>query len=111
LELSFADARVQDLCSRQDALVNAYGAALSRKICCRLALLAAAPTLACIPMDPPIGLRSLGQPGRFAVAVGSTHHLLFEAYSKETAAMTDFAQISTVMIIGLVPHASTKAGQ
>ena len=109
MKLSFVDAKVKYLCSSRDALVNAYGAALARKICCRLALLAAAPTLACVPVDLPVGLKRVGGHGRFAVAVGTTCNLEFEILPKESSAMSDLSQISKLRIIGLVPIRSAKA--
>ena len=109
MELSFADAKVRSLCSSRGALVNEYGAALTRKICCRLAMLAAAPMLACVPMALPVGLTRLGNQGRFAVALGATHHLVFQTLPKETAAMADLSQISKLQIIGVVTLPPAKA--
>jgi hypothetical protein len=109
LKLSFADATVQDLCSSRVALVNEYGSALSHKICCKLAVLAAAPTLACVPSALPVGLRRVGDMGRFAVAVGTTHRLEFYTLPKETSEMSDLSQIFKLQIIGLVANSSAKA--
>lgn len=111
MELSFADARVQDLCSSQDALVKEYGAALARKICCRLALLVAAPSLACVPMTLPIGLTRIGTEGRFSVALGVTHQLEFQGLIRETAVMTDLSQISNLLITGLVARPAATAAR
>ena len=109
MKLSFADARVQDLCSSRDALVIEYGAALARKICCRLALLMAAPTLACVPEALPVGLMRVAGQGRFAVAVGGTHSLEFYTLPKETSDMLDPSQVSMLLIIGVVANPSAKA--
>jgi hypothetical protein len=109
LKLSFVDAKVLDLCSSRDALVREYGSALARKICCRLALLVAAPTLACVPLAPPVGLMRVGSQGRFAVAVGAGHSLEFYTLPKETLEMSDLSQISKLLIIGLFANRSAKA--
>lgn len=109
MELSFADAKVQDLFSSRDALVNEYGAALAWKICCRLALLKAAPSLACVPTALPVGLMRVGGYGRFVVAVGANHSLEFYALPKETSEMSDLSQTSKLLIIGLVANPSAKA--
>jgi hypothetical protein len=101
LELSFSDAQVRDLCSSQAALARTFGAEVARKICCRVAVLVAAPTLAQVPSSPPVGLRRLTNPGRFAVAIGVTHRLVFQPLTKETKTMSDLAQISRVMIVGI----------
>lgn len=101
MELSFEDAQLQVLCSSQDALAKEFGAAVARKICCRLAVLVAAPTLAQVPSSPPIGLRSLRDAGSFAVAVGETHRLVFQPLTKETSEMSDLSQITRLLIIGL----------
>lgn len=109
MKLSFADAQVQDLCSSRDALVKAYGATLARTICCRIALLLAAPTLACVPQARPVGLIRVDERGRFAVAVGLTHRLEFYPLPKETSVMSDLSRISQLLILGLVANPSTKA--
>lgn len=111
LELSFADASFQDLCSRRDALARAYGTALTKTICCRFAVLTGAPTLEQVPMGLPIGLTRLDQEGTYTVAVGATHRLIFKALPKETAAMNDLSQITKLLVIGLEPNPSAKAGQ
>jgi hypothetical protein len=113
LELSFADAKVQDLFSCRNALVREYGAALARKICCRLSVLAAAPSLASVPVGLPIGLDPTDDRGRFAVAVGPNHRLEFLALpispSKEITAMPDLSRVSKLLIIGLVGVPIAKA--
>ena len=109
LKLRFADAQVQDLFSSRAALVNAYGSALAQRICCKLAVLTAAPTLACLPTSFPIGLTRLGGDGRFAVAVGATRRLEFYTLPKETSEMSDLSQISKLQIIGLVASPALKA--
>ncbi len=111
MELSFADASFQDLCSRRDLLVRAYGAALTKTICCRFAVLTAAPTLEQVPIGLPVGLTRLDPAGTYAVAVGATHRLLFQALPKETDTMIDLSQISKLLVVGLEPNPSTKAGQ
>lgn len=111
MKLSFADAKVQDLCSSRAALVNEYGSALARKICCRLAVLEAAPTFACVPLGFPIGLVRAGDHGRFGVAVGATHRLEFYTLPKETSEMSDLSQITKLLIIGLIANPSAKAVQ
>ena len=109
MKLSFVDSKVQDLCSCRAALENEYGSALARKICCRLAGLVAAPTLAWVPLALPVGLIRVDGRGRFAVAVGATHSLEFYTLPKETSEMSDLSQISKLLIIGLVENPAAKA--
>lgn len=111
MELCFTDAKVRDLCSSQDALAHEYGEALARRICCKLAFLEAAPTLACVPSELPIGLIRIGDQGRYAVALGATHHLVFQAFPKETAAMADLAKISKLLIVGFGIGPAAKAAR
>lgn len=110
LELSFADASFQDLCSRRDALMRAYGAALAKTLCCRFAVLTSAPTLDCVPIDLPVGLKCLDHVGNYAVSVGATHRLIFQALPKETATMNELSRISQLLVIALEPRTSEKAG-
>ncbi len=110
MELSFADALFQDLCSRRDALVREYGPALTKTLCCRFAVLTAATSLEQVPMGLPVGLTRLDRAGTYAVAVGATHRLIFQALPKETAAMIDLSRITKLLVIGLEPNPSTKAG-
>lgn len=109
LELSFADVQVQDLCSSQSSLARTFGADVARRICCRLAVLLAAPTLAHVPSAPPVGLRRLADPGQFAVAIGLTHRLVFDPLPKETKTMSDLTQISRVLILGIEANSHAAA--
>lgn len=111
MELSFADASFQDLCSRRDALLRAYGTALTTTICCRFAVLTAATTLGQVPMGLPVGLTRLDHAGIYAVAVGKTHRLILQALPKEAAAMNDLSKISKLLVIGLELNSSAKASQ
>lgn len=111
MELSFVDARVQDLCSSQDALARRFGAAIARKICCRLAVLVAAPTLAQVPSSPPIGLSRFADAGRLAVAVGPTHCLVLQPLPQETATMSDLTQITRVLILGIEANSSAAVAR
>lgn len=111
LDLSFSDARIRDLCCSKSALVRAFGDELARKIICRLAVLAAAPSLADVPMGPPVGLMRLATRGNLSVAVGADHHIFFQTIPVEAAQDTDFSLISKLLIIGPVPVRAAKARQ
>ena len=109
LELSFDDAKVRDLFCKREALVKEYGAALAKTICCRLAILSSAPSLAEVPVVRPVGLTPFGDRGQFAVAVGPTCQLVLQPLSVETVAMNHPSRISKLMIVGLVQRPSGRA--
>lgn len=111
MDLSFSDVRIRDLFCSKSALVDAFGAELARKIICRLAVLAAAPSLADVPVGPPVGLTRLSMKGSFSVALGADHHLLFQTIPVETAEDTDFLLISKLLIMGPEPVRTAKARQ
>lgn len=66
----------------------------------------AAPTLAQVPSSLPIGLCRVADAGRFAVAVGLTHRLVFQPLSQETTTMSDLTQITCVLILGIETNSS-----
>lgn len=109
MQLNFSDAKIQDLCCNQSALLREFGSGLARKIACRLAVLAAAPTLADVPVGLPVGLVPGARQGSFSVALGSKHHLLFQAIPVEAATGTGIPLISKLLIIGPVPGPAPKA--
>lgn len=109
LELSFSDAKVRDLYCSQSGLAGEFGAELARKICCRLALLTAAPSLGDVPADFPVALAARDAPGCFSVALGPSHRLLFQAIPMEGAKMSELSHISRLLIIGLVAVSALKA--
>lgn len=109
MELSFSDARVRDLYCSQSGLALEFGADLARKICCRLAHLAAAPSLADVSADFPVALAARDARGRFSVAIGPSHRLLFEAIPMEGARMSELSHISRLLIIGVVAVSAQKA--
>ncbi|MEO6298266.1 MAG: hypothetical protein ABIV25_09050 [Paracoccaceae bacterium] len=102
MELNFSDTKVRDLCCSHGALVAKFGAVLARKICCRLALLAAARSLADVPAAFPVGLLARDTQGRFSVALGPSQYLLFQVILMEGAKMSDLSLIAKVQIIGVV---------
>lgn len=73
-------------------------------------MLMAAPTLACVPIALPVGLMRVGSQGRFAVAVGAAHRLVFDALPKETSAMVDLSQITRLLIIRVAGTPAAEAG-
>ncbi len=111
MELSFSDAKVRNLCCTRSILVATFGAVLARKICCRLALLSAAPSLADVPVDFPVALAAADAQGRFSVALGQSHHILFQAMPMEGAKMSDLSHISKVQIIDLFSTSEPEARQ
>ncbi len=111
MDLSFPDAKIRGLCCSKSALVHEFGAELARKISCRLAVLAAAPSLANVPVGPPVGLTRLAMKGSFSVALGADHQLLFQTIPVEAAEDTEFSLILKLLIIGPEPVRTAKDRQ
>ncbi|TXH47364.1 MAG: hypothetical protein E6Q92_00725 [Burkholderiaceae bacterium] len=109
LDIFFANSRDRDLCSSRDALVQRYGAVLARIICCRLSVLAAAPSLADVPAAPPVNLTPAAEPGCYVVAIGRSHFLLFQPSPASTDEGANPSSISKLLIIGLLPVPTKKA--
>lgn len=103
VELTFSDAGVRDLCCCRASLKRQYGAEVARRICCRLSVLAAAPSLAHLPSSPPIALSHLDGKGLFAVALGADYQLRFRAAVPKGRQFTDLSTIVEVLIIGPTP--------
>lgn len=108
MELSFSDTKIRDLCCNRSALVREFGAELARKIACRLALLAAAPSLADVPGGLPVGLAPLARQGSFSVTLGPKHLLLFQASPAEVGNGANLSDISKLLIMGPVPVPTPK---
>lgn len=103
MELTFLDAGVRDLCCCRADLKRQYGAEVARKICCRLSVLAAAPSLAHLPPDPPIALSHIDGKGLFAVALSADYQLRFRAAVPKGRQLSDLSTIVEILIIGPTP--------
>jgi len=110
VDICFADEEIQHLYCCRGKLVQKFGAELTRKICCRLSILAAAPCLADVPTSPPIHLAAMDGKGTFSVALDPAHRLQFSAPAGSGRAH-DLSKVVTVLITGLisVPIAKGKA--
>lgn len=103
MEITFSDAKVRDTYCSRSILVREFSVEIARMICCRLAVLAAAQSLAQIPSAPPVGLMAVDRAGTFSVSLGSRHALVFEAIASGAAHAGDVSAISEIRIIGAKP--------
>lgn len=107
MDITFSDEKVRGLCCSSAGLARMFGIDLAKKICCRLSMLYAAPSLDHVPIPPPISL-SLDGKGTFSVALGTTHHLLFRVPTLKSGRVDELSKISKIEIIGPAQVASAK---
>lgn len=107
MEICFSDEQVRDLCCSRQNLVRRFGAEIARKVCCRLSMLSAAPSLAAVPTSPPVSLTAVDGKGLFHVALGAAHVLALRALPPESARGGDLARITEIQIAG--PTNATSA--
>lgn len=100
MEICFSDEHVRDLCCSRQNLVRRFGAEIARKVCCRLSMLSAAPSLAVVPTVPPVSLAAVDRKGLFHVAIGAAHVLVLRAFPLEAARTGDLARITEIQIVG-----------
>jgi hypothetical protein len=110
VEITFVDRNIRDLCCSHANVVRKFGAKLARKICCRLSMLAAAPSLAHVPVSPPISLARLDS-RTFSVALGASHQLIFRAASPRPTQVGSLSQISEIHMVGPTPVPAKKGKQ
>lgn len=80
MEISFSDRQLQSLFNDYQKLKATFGGKMAAAIALRLSMLAGAPRLSSIPVDPPIGLRRLSpKRPRFAVSLAGSGSLRFRA--------------------------------
>ena len=103
MKITFSDGRVRDIYCSRSILVREFGVETARKICCRLAVLAAAQSLSQIPSSPPVGLMAVDRTGTFSVSLGAHYALVFEAIASGAAQAGDVSAISEIRIIGATP--------
>ncbi len=108
VEICFSDEHVRDLCCSRHNLVRRFGAEIGRKICCRLSMLSAAPSLAMVPTVPPVGLTAVDRKGLYHVAVGAAHVLVLRAFPLEAARAGDLTRITEIQIIGPTDATAAK---
>lgn len=108
MEITFSDPKVRDLCCSKAELVRRFGATLAKKICCRLSVLSAAPSLADVPSTLPIGLTRVNGHGDFSVALGVEHRLLFQGVPLDAARAGELARINQIQIVGSAPVLAVK---
>lgn len=103
MKLIFADTDVRDLCCCRKNLVERFSVEFAKKICSRLSMLAAASSLAEIPVSLPIGLSPVDEHEMFSVALGIDHRLLFQIASANAAHAHDLSKVLKIRIIGPIP--------
>lgn len=101
MEISFDNPRIRDLLSCQQSIVAMFGNELARLICCRFALLRAAPSLAHVPIAPPIALIVSPKEGLCSVALGRGARLDFRPYAAKRSLAKNLLAISEIEIIGV----------
>lgn len=108
MEISFDNAEIRDLLCCQQSIVARFGNQLARLICCRLAVLRAAPSLDQIPTAPPIGLVVSAKDGLCSVALGGLARLDFRPYAAKRVLAKNLPAISEIEIVGVSLIADTK---
>lgn len=101
MEISFDNPRTRDLLSCRQSIVSGFGNELAKLICCRFALLRAAPSLAYVPTSHPISLIVSAKEGLCSVALGRSARLNFRPYPPKRAFAKDLPAISEIEIIGV----------
>lgn len=101
MEISFDNPETRDLLCCQRSIVARFGNQLARLICCRLAVLRAAPSLAHIPTAPPIGLVVSAKDGLCSVALGRLGRLDFRPYAAKRVLAKNLPAISEIEIVGV----------
>lgn len=101
VEISFDNPRTRDLLSCRQSIVSQFGNGLAKLICCRFALLRAAPSLAHVPTSYPVALIVSAKDGLCSVALGRDARLDFRPYAKKRARAEDLPAISEIEIIGV----------
>ncbi len=108
MEISFDNPETRDLLCCQQNMVARFGNQLARLICCRLAVLRAAPSLAHIPAAPPISLVVSAKDGLCSVARGRLARLDFRPYAAKRVLAKNLAAISEIEIVGVGLIADAK---
>jgi hypothetical protein len=108
VEIVISDTKVRDLCCSRRNLVRQFGEALAKRICCRLSMLEAAPTLAHMPTSPPIGLAAVDRKGSFSVVLDAAHRLHFRASGFKAEWADELHRVIEIDIIGPAPVQATR---
>ncbi len=89
-----------DLFCQEERIEREFGTGLAKLIRCRLAVLQSTETLDLLPREPPIAFTHIGDgEKRYAIALGSSHRLEFEATDSVT--MMDRRATTRIRIIGV----------
>jgi proteic killer suppression protein len=107
VEISFKNAKLAQMLNEEAQLVKAFDARTARQIRLRLAVLAASPTLADVPVRPPEGRHQLkGNPEQhFAVYVEAPCRIVFEPATpapKTANGRLDLRKVSAITILDIV---------
>lgn len=108
MEISFDDPETRNLFCCRQSIVSKFGVELATLICCRLALLRAAPSLDQVPTAPPISLMNSAKEGLFSVALGRGARLAFRPYASKRTLAKLLPSISEIEIIGVTLIADAK---
>lgn len=108
MEISFDNPETRDMLCCKQRIVARFGNQLARLICCRLAVLRAAPSLAHIPAAPPIGLVVSAKDGLCSVALGRLARLDFRPYAAKRVLAKNLPAISEIAIVGVSLIADAK---
>jgi plasmid maintenance system killer protein len=102
VEIEFSDEGGRELYCCKVNLTKRFGADVAGKICCRLSMLGAAPSLEDVPTSPPIRLSADGH-GIYSVALGPSHRLMFKTAPTKPARSAAPSSVSKIEIIGPAP--------
>jgi plasmid maintenance system killer protein len=107
VEIFFRNAKLAQMLNAEARLVRAFDSATARQIRLRLAVLAASPTLADVPVRRPEGRRQLksNPEQHFAVYVDADRCLVFEPVTpapKTASGHLDLRKVTAIIILDIV---------
>ncbi|MDI5929014.1 hypothetical protein [Rhizobium leguminosarum] len=102
LKICFPDQARQSLYNCRGNLVRLVGEEIARRVCCRLAALQAAQTLAEVPSSPPLRCVPSSSPGIYTLDVGKTHQLQLRAVGLVTSTRIDPSAVKEVEILDII---------
>lgn len=100
MDITFSKAEIRDVCCCRSRLIKLFGTDLSKKICSRLSLLAAASNLSDIPSAPPISLTAVDGVDLYSVALGAELRLLFKVIVPHHARTKQNSVVQQIEILG-----------
>ncbi|UIJ97407.1 hypothetical protein LZK82_16795 [Rhizobium leguminosarum] len=103
LKITFPDQARQELYNCRRNIAQRHGEQLTRLVCCRLALLRSARSLAEVPVSPPINRKSAAGTDLFTVNVGKAHLMQLRAIISGRSRPPDPVKVEEIQILDIIP--------